>query len=31
MKVEKKRMNAKGRKMHAALDSSFLYEALFSE
>jgi predicted transposase YbfD/YdcC len=31
MKMEKKRVSAKRRMMHAALDSEFLYEALFSE
>jgi predicted transposase YbfD/YdcC len=31
MKMEKKRVSAKRRMMHAALDSGFLYEALFSE
>jgi hypothetical protein len=31
MKMEKKRVSAKRRMMHAALDSNFLYEALFSE
>jgi predicted transposase YbfD/YdcC len=31
MKMEKKRVSAKRRMMHAALDSDFLYEALFSE
>jgi hypothetical protein len=31
MKMEKKRVSAKPRMMHAALDSEFLYEALFSE
>jgi hypothetical protein len=31
MKIEKKRINAKRRMMYAALDSDFLYKALFSE
>jgi hypothetical protein len=31
MRMEKKRVSAKRRMMHAALDSDFLYEALFSE
>jgi predicted transposase YbfD/YdcC len=31
MKMEKKRVSAKRCMMHAALDSEFLYEALFSE
>jgi hypothetical protein len=31
MKMEKKRVSAKRRMMRAALDSDFLYEALFSE
>jgi predicted transposase YbfD/YdcC len=31
MRVEKKRVSAKRRMMYAALDSDFLYEALFSE
>jgi hypothetical protein len=31
MKLEKKGVSAKCRMMHAALDSDFLYEALFSE
>jgi hypothetical protein len=31
MKMEKKRVSAKRRMMHAALDSDFLYQALFSE
>jgi hypothetical protein len=31
MKMEKKRVNAKCRMMHAALVSDFLYETLFSE
>jgi hypothetical protein len=31
MRMEKKRASAKRRMMHAALDSDFLYEALFSE
>jgi hypothetical protein len=31
MKMEKKRVSAKRRMMYAALDSEFLYEALFSE
>jgi predicted transposase YbfD/YdcC len=31
MKMEKKRAGAKRRMMHAALDSGFLYEVLFSE
>jgi hypothetical protein len=31
MKMEKKRVSAKRRMMHAVLDSEFLYEALFSE
>jgi hypothetical protein len=31
MKMEKKRVSAKRHMMHAALDSEFLYEALFSE
>jgi hypothetical protein len=31
MKMEKKRVRAKRRMMHAALDSDFLYEALFSD
>jgi predicted transposase YbfD/YdcC len=31
MKMEKKRVSAKRRMMHVALDSEFLYEALFSE
>jgi hypothetical protein len=31
MKMEKKRVSAKRRMMHAALDSEFLYRALFSE
>jgi hypothetical protein len=29
--MEKKRVGAKRRMVHAALDSGFLYEALFSE
>jgi hypothetical protein len=29
--MEKKRANAKGRPMHAALDSDFLSQVLFSE
>jgi hypothetical protein len=31
MKMEKKRVSAKRRMTRAALDSEFLYEALFSE
>jgi hypothetical protein len=31
MKMEKKRVGAKRRMIHAALDSDFLYEVLFSE
>jgi predicted transposase YbfD/YdcC len=31
MKMEKKRVRAKRRMMHTALDSDFLYETLFSE
>jgi predicted transposase YbfD/YdcC len=31
MKMEKKRVSAKRRMMHATLNSDFLYEALFSE
>ncbi|MDR2786479.1 MAG: ISAs1 family transposase, partial [Treponema sp.] len=31
MKMEKRRVSAKRRMMHAALNSDFLYEALFSE
>jgi hypothetical protein len=31
MKMEKKQVSAKRRMMHAALDSGFLCEALFSE
>jgi predicted transposase YbfD/YdcC len=31
IQMEKKRVSAKRRMMHAALDSDFLYEALFSE
>jgi predicted transposase YbfD/YdcC len=31
IQMEKKRVSAKRRMMHAALDSGFLYEALFSE
>jgi hypothetical protein len=31
MKMEKKRVSAKRRMMHAALNSDFLCEALFSE
>jgi hypothetical protein len=31
LKIEKKRVSAKRRMMHAALDSDFLYEALCSE
>jgi hypothetical protein len=31
MKIEKKRVSAKRRMMHVALDSDFLHEALFSE
>jgi hypothetical protein len=31
MKMEKKRVSAKRHMMHAALDSDFMYEALFSE
>jgi hypothetical protein len=31
MKMEKKRVSAKRRMMHAALDSKFLHKALFSE
>jgi predicted transposase YbfD/YdcC len=31
MKMEKKRVSAKRRMMHVALDSGFLCEALFSE
>jgi hypothetical protein len=31
MRMEKKRVSAKRRMMHAALDSDFLYQALFSE
>jgi predicted transposase YbfD/YdcC len=30
MKMEKKRVRVKRRMMHAAMDSDFLYEALFS-
>jgi predicted transposase YbfD/YdcC len=31
LKMEKKRVGAKRRMMHVALDSDFLYEALFPE
>jgi hypothetical protein len=31
MRMEKKRVGAKRRMIHAALDSDFLYQALFSE
>jgi hypothetical protein len=31
MRMEKKRASAKRRMMHAALNSDFLYQALFSE
>jgi hypothetical protein len=31
MKMEKKRVSAKRRMMHAALNTDFLSEALFSE
>jgi hypothetical protein len=31
MEMEKKRESAKRRMMHTALDSDFLYDALFSE
>jgi hypothetical protein len=31
MRMEKKRVSAKRRMMHAAPDSDFLYQALFSE
>jgi hypothetical protein len=31
MRMEKKRESAKRRMMHAALNSDFLYQALFSE
>jgi hypothetical protein len=31
MRIEKKRVSAKHQMMHAALNSNFLYQALFSE
>jgi hypothetical protein len=31
MKTEKKRVSAKRRMMHVALDSDFMYEAVFSK
>jgi hypothetical protein len=31
MHMEKKRVSAKRRMMHAALDSDYLYQVLFSE